>query len=1229
MVIKGVRKVLTADMRTVPFFDDSRRVVVSIVLAILILVGINAELERVNMNARGGSKVRATSSSVQIPADPPVEGAIQGTGTHFAVTESEYLNVGLDSADPIEASIESVPQMVLVKVKTGSAAIVSTSLTISGLLPLTTYHRYEDDYTVHEEFTTDESGKYVFVQDLSEPHLIYIQPRPSTKIIKSYGGGDCSSVGTWNDAAKTCTLTTNVNESIQIDGNNIVLDGNGYTVSGSNTGFGVYLSAAKTGVVVKNLTVSNFTYGMYLNETNGNTIQNNTLTGNVVALRLDGASSNTIISNTITNNNNGINLTSSSMGGSTNNTIRENKVSFSSVIGINVYTSSNNNLVVNNDVSNNYWGVYVRFSSYNTVDGNSILNNGTGISIGYATATNNKVLNNTVKFDKNNISIRLHDSTTGNLIYNNYFSDPPYFNGTTPFNNSWNIDKTSGTNIAGGSYIGGNFWANSAGTGFSEKCADSDADGICNSNYVMDPNNTDYLPLARPDATPPHTTISLSGTMGDNSWYVSDVTITLNAADNNSGSGIAKTEYSFDNASWNAYSSSFVSGIEGTSMIYYRSIDNAGNVEQVKSQSFKIDKTGPIVAGTIVNVPNANNWHKENVVVKFSCSDAISGAVTPAFDVTVNTEGSNQQAFGQCTDNAGNNSSFSVGGINIDKTSPVVSVLRSPDPNSRGWNNTPVTVTFAASDSLSDIDGSSASIITFGQEGAGQSANQNFADKAGNIAQASASGINIDLTRPVITGAATVQPNINGWYNSDVTVHFNANDTLSGLASAPQDVILTASGANQEATGTAEDYAGNQAIYKVSGISIDRTPPTISGAALTSPNSNNWYSSDVTIKFTASDSLSGIDTVTPNTVISQEGDNQSISGVAIDKAGNKMAIEVGGINIDKTSPVITGAATASPNNNGWYNTDVTVHYSATDKLSGVDMVSPDSVVETEGASQSAIGTAIDKAGNSADYTVSGINIDKTAPVTNAALSGKSSSDCYSGDVGVVLTAHDNLSGIASILYNLDNNGWFSYISKVLVSGDGVHSLRYDSMDKADNTENENSISFTVDKVPPEAVMKFDPQSGDIKVYNSKNGNEVEYTVTSKNISDDEDKGWDLRRYTLKGCANNLVMTLKHKKEGKEAKVKVVSLQYGSGTKIKLDNSSLKVEYSKGSDGNYKQVEQKIEAKKLFDVESKYDARRNTTEIKIKSGDQGEKRETKQGMSILELITSKGSLKYGY
>ena len=172
--------------------------------------------------------------------------------------------------------------------------------------------------------------------------------------------------------------------------------------------------------------------------------------------------------------------------------------------------------------------------------------------------------------------------------------------------------------------------------------------------------------------------------------------------------------------------------------------------------------------------------------------------------------------------------------------------------------------------------------------------------------------VNIDLTAPTISGAATTNPNGNGWYNASVTIHWTCSDALSGIATCPSDQTISGEGASQTLSGTATDLAGNSTTVNSSPVSIDLTAPTISGAATTAPNGNGWYNASVTIHWTCSDALSGIATCPSDQTISGEGANQTLSGTATDNAGNSTTVNSSPVSIDLTAPTISGAATTAP-----------------------------------------------------------------------------------------------------------------------------------------------------------------------------------------------------------------------------------------------------------------------------------------------------------------------------
>lgn len=179
----------------------------------------------------------------------------------------------------------------------------------------------------------------------------------------------------------------------------------------------------------------------------------------------------------VSNNHIGILLNHSCENTLINNTVRDNGYGFY------LYRSSNNNYITNNTIfSNDYDGINLRFSCCNTITNNSVTNN---------SATNNYA------------GIHLH-SSHDNRIYNNYFNNTNNARDDDG-DNTWNIIRRKlGTNIIGGPYLGGNYWADYTGE-------DWNGDGLGERPYYS-PNvvyssdgiehGADYLPLV-PCTSPP------------------------------------------------------------------------------------------------------------------------------------------------------------------------------------------------------------------------------------------------------------------------------------------------------------------------------------------------------------------------------------------------------------------------------------------------------------------------------------------------------------------------------------------------------------------------------------------------------------------------------------------------------------------------------------------------------------------------------------------------------
>ncbi|MGC1376086.1 MAG: CHAP domain-containing protein, partial [Anaerolineales bacterium] len=112
------------------------------------------------------------------------------------------------------------------------------------------------------------------------------------------------------------------------------------------------------------------------------------------------------------------------------------------------------------------------------------------------------------------------------------------------------------------------------------------------SNWYVQDNQTVSGWLHEPE---PVTSISLSGTAGDNGWYKSAVNATLSA------SGASQTQYKIDAGSWQVYSTPVPISTDGAHTVYYKSQNSSGNWENEKSTSFKIDATAPTGSLVIQN----------------------------------------------------------------------------------------------------------------------------------------------------------------------------------------------------------------------------------------------------------------------------------------------------------------------------------------------------------------------------------------------------------------------------------------------------------------------------------------------------------------------------------------------------------------------------------------------------------------------------------------------------
>jgi parallel beta-helix repeat protein len=147
-----------------------------------------------------------------------------------------------------------------------------------------------------------------------------------------------------------------------------------------------------------------------------------------------------------------------------------------------------------NYISNCNNGITMSDSPSNTIENNTITGNNIAIVFG-GVSEGNILKNNIITLNKQGLDLSVGGNN--NHIYNNYFNNTMNvkFGNNIELNN-WNTTKTSKTNIIGGLYIGGNYWATPAGNGFSQKNPDANGDGISEKPYSLNGVNVDYLPIS-------------------------------------------------------------------------------------------------------------------------------------------------------------------------------------------------------------------------------------------------------------------------------------------------------------------------------------------------------------------------------------------------------------------------------------------------------------------------------------------------------------------------------------------------------------------------------------------------------------------------------------------------------------------------------------------------------------------------------------------------------------
>lgn len=267
----------------------------------------------------------------------------------------------------------------------------------------------------------------------------------------------------------------------------------------------------QTGVTIKNCIVTDWGTGIYAhNQTSDIVITNNTLESNFYGMFLDNSEHGEVTDNVMRENrqrdllviavdfNDCGHVITDNIGSGNrpilyyNDTVTiENNHNISQLTLCNAQNSVISNVTIRGSDTLDNNGLYIHLTNNSNFTDVDSSNNYRGITIDDCF---NNILKDSV-FAGNDLGIYAYNDY--NLIYNNLFNNTLNVQQLSGIN-KWNTTKQTGNNIHNSSnpYIGGNYWTNSTGNGYSDTCTDTNNDGFCNNSYTVASNNIDYHPLS-------------------------------------------------------------------------------------------------------------------------------------------------------------------------------------------------------------------------------------------------------------------------------------------------------------------------------------------------------------------------------------------------------------------------------------------------------------------------------------------------------------------------------------------------------------------------------------------------------------------------------------------------------------------------------------------------------------------------------------------------------------
>ena len=271
--------------------------------------------------------------------------------------------------------------------------------------------------------------------------------------------------------------------------------------------------------------------------------------------------------------------------------------------------------------------------------------------------------------------------------------------------------------------------------------------------------------------------------------------------------------------------------------------------------------------------------------------------------------------------------------------------------------------------------------------------------------------------------------------------------------------------------------------------------------------------------------------------------------------------------------------------------------------------------------------------------------DLTPPTSTSTLAGlMGQPGFYWGDVTINLNATDPVvegqptSGVLTTFYKLDNDTTYRTYTGPIgpITNEGEHYFAFFSTDRAGNNEPEQTITFTIDKTPPELMMQFNPALKDLQFTAT---DTLPTTLATSSLQSGirpfkrfpfpipwakvKDEGNVITATDAAG--NQTVLTLQDKDRKRSLKADIKSLSY-NGKKADISKTNLHFDWLFDKKGKLQLLTQQLRSKKDFNILAIYGLNKTVITGRDQSG---KIKQTLPGLVLLKVSTNQGDFNWSY